>query len=126
MTRARLLSLLLLPLALLFLPACASIDEPVGGCVLAAANKRQALRARGYLRADIPSAILAIHFAGSPVNHAVLIYHLDGGWFAYDDTSYSRALHIGNDARLPAPLVAGRAAFRLRLIDGAAWLDPER
>lgn len=119
------MSLLRLPLLAVILsglPACAPL-EPAGGCVLAAANERAALR---YLHPSIPARILAVHFAGARIGHAVLIYHLDGGWWAYDDSAFSRPLHVGNEAAFPDPLVAGRSAFPLRMIDGAAWLDPER
>lgn len=122
MTRARLLWLSLL----LLLPACDSLNEPAGGCLLAAANKREVLLARGYLNPAIPARILGVRANGAAGGHAVLIYHLDGGWFAWDDTFLGRALHVGNASTPPAPITAARAAFPRWQIAAAVWLDPER
>ena len=94
--------------------------EPENGCVLAAANRRAALQARAYLHPAIPARILKLHFTGSPINHAALVYRLPEGWFAWDDTAGTRDLSFRGD-QLPDPLAAAHEAFPCRRIDGAQW-----
>ena len=116
-----LLSCLLL--TLLLRGGCAA-PEPIGGCVLAAANRREVLRAKGYAHPAIPARILGVQFGGR-IGHAALVFRLDGGWWAYDDTFSSRALHL-HESAFPLPIFAARAAFPRRSITRAVYLDPER
>ena len=79
MTLPRLLAFLLFAA---LLPGCAP-QEPINGCVLAAANQREVLRARAFVHPAIPARILGVHFAGQrQIGHALLIYWVDGGWWA--------------------------------------------
>ena len=95
------------------LTGCASNhSEPIYGCTLAAANEREILRAQGYLSPALPARILAFFYADDPhMGHSALIYHLQEGWFVYDDTFGSRPLPLPKTSGLPAPLDAARAAF---------------
>lgn len=121
----------------LWLGACLALGagcaprEPVGGCVLAAARQRAALRAspevrraRAYVGAAFPAAILGLHVAGQGAEgHAALVYRLESGWWAYDDIFASRPLHLPAQT-LPDPVIAARAAFPGRRVTGAEYLDP--
>ena len=120
----RLLSLLLL---LACLPGCAPL-EPVNGCVLAAANRREVLRARAFANPAIPGRILVIRFPSRSMGHAALVYRLDPeGWFVYDDTCGTRRVCI-NDAHaaFPPALAVAREAFPAWTIRSAGYLDAER
>ena len=119
-----LLSLFLLPLLLLCGGCATGPDEPVNGCVLAAANRREILRAGGYLDPAIPARILGITFAGRPVGHAALVFRLQSGWWVYDDVFASRRLHLPAAASLPDPILAARAAFPGCPVATAVYLDP--
>ena len=123
MTFRRLLSLLLL---LALLPGCAPM-EPIHGCTLAAANRREVLRARAYLHPAIPARILNVWRPGVSIGHSALVYRLDPeGWFAYDDSFGTRQLEIPATVGIPDPLAAGRAAFPLWTIARATWYEPAR
>ena len=123
MTLVRLFPLLLL---LSLLPGCAPL-EPVHGCTLAAANRREVLRAKAYLHPAIPARLLVIGYAGRSMGHAALVYRLDPeGWFVYDDTCGSRQLKLPATAAFPAPLDAARAAFPGSDIAVARWYEAAR
>ena len=110
-------------LATALLPACAPV-EPVNGCALAAANRREVLRAHDYLNTAIPARILALHYQGVPIYHAALIYRIPEGWCAYDDTWGTRRLYLPADASaFPPPLLAARAASPGQAVDDARWLE---
>lgn len=97
--------------------------EPYAGCLLAAANQREVLRARSYLHPAIPARILLIRSADGTAGHAALVYHLDPeGWVLYDDTFGSRPLHLraGPPPVFPDALTVARAAFPSWPI-GRAW-----
>ena len=118
------LSCLLLSLLLLG-GGCASPTppEPVDGCVLAAANKREVLRAHAYADPALRARILGVAFAGRPVGHAALVYRLDAGWWVYDDVFASRPLHLPA-VTFPDPILAARAAFPGQPVATARYLDP--
>lgn len=124
MTRLRRLAVLFLPILCLLLPACSG-TEPINGCVLAAANRRELLRAKNYLHAAIPARIAGVYFLGLRGAHAVLVYRLDDGWWAYDDVCASRPLHLGNGTAFPEPVAAATAAFPGHPIFFARWIDPD-
>ena len=122
LTRLALLASLLLAL----LPGCAPL-EPINGCVLATANRREVLRARAYLHPAIPARLLVIGYPGRAMGHAALVYRLDPeGWFAYDDTFGSRSLGLPSTTAFPAPLAAARAAFPGHAIARAWYLNAAR
>ncbi len=105
---------------------CAKQPEPFAGCVLAAANQREVIRAQGYLSTNIPARILIIHSAAQKMNHAVLVYRLNPeGWMVYDDAFGSRRLrpHMVLNVKFPMPLYAARAAYPTWSVDGAWYLD---
>ena len=106
---------------LALLPACAQM-EPINGCTLAAANRREILRAQHYLQPTIPAKILAVHYVGTPVGHAVLIYRIDEGWCAYDDTYGTRQLPFPGSTMPTQPLQIARAACPFASVDEAHWL----
>ena len=110
-------------LACLLLPACADV-EPINGCLLAAANYREALRARAYLAPSIPARLVFVRFAGARIGHALLLYRLTPeGWHAYDDSHGSRGLPLPNTAPFPDPLTAARLAFPEAPVVSAEWYD---
>ena len=122
MTLARLLALFLL---LALLPGCAPL-EPVNGCTLAAANRREVLRARAYLHPAIPARLLVIGYPGRSMGHAALVYRLDPeGWFVFDDTCGSRRLTSTSTASFPDPLAAARQAFPTSPIGRAWYMDDQ-
>ncbi|MBE7157348.1 MAG: hypothetical protein INR62_02725 [Rhodospirillales bacterium] len=100
--------------------------EPYAGCLLAAANKREIVRAQGYLHTKISARILIIHWAGQHMNHAALIYRLNPeGWMIYDDTFGSRSVypHMVPRVEFPLAMYAARAAYPTQTVDGAWYLD---
>ena len=107
---------------LVLLSGCAD-REPYAGCLLAAANRRETLRAQAYLHRAIPARILLIRSADNTAGHAALVYRLDPeGWWIYDDNFGSRPLRI-NDAHgatIPPALTVARAAFPAWPV-GRAW-----
>ncbi len=122
MTRARLFCLL--PL-LLLLPGCAT-PEPIDGCLLAAANRREVIeRARPFLHPAIPARILLFRSADNRAGHAALVYRLPEGFICYDDTSGSRPLRCPwPDARtFPPALTVARVAFPGWPVGQAWWLE---
>ena len=125
MTRAR-LALLFSLLLLLLLPACSSM-EPVDGCLLAAANRREVLRAQAYLHPAIPARILLLRSADGRAGHAALVCRLDPeGWVVYDDNYGSRPLRVAwPDARtFPPAWRVAREAFPGWPIGQAWWMPP--
>lgn len=121
---------LCLLLCLLLLPACAPVEgtrgEPYAGCLLAAANRREVIRAAAYLHPAIPARILCVRFAGAAGGHAALIYRLDPeGWCGYEDTFGSRPLGLPASAPLPAPMEAAQRLFGPgQPVAAAAYLVP--
>ncbi len=121
MTRA----LVFLALCLLsLLSACAV--EPVGDCVIVAADRREVLRAAHEIDPRIPARILGFKVATAqtpPEGHAVLVFHLDHSWFAYDALG-TRPLKINQEGAADIlPIVAARAAFPGWYVSDARWLD---
>ena len=108
-------------------PSRAAATEPYAGCLLAAANQREILRAQSYLHAAIPARMLLIRSADDRAGHAALVYHLHPeGWVIYDDTFGSRPLHLrdGPPPAFPDPLAVARAAFPSWAIGRAAYMQP--
>lgn len=103
--------------------------EPFGGCVLAAANQREVLRAQGYLHHAIPARILLLRSPDGGLGHAALVYRLEPeGWYVYDDMFGSRSLgglraSDRQGSAFPAALVAARAAFPSWQIARAWYTD---
>ena len=118
----RRLALFLLPLVL---AACADPhgpSEPFGGCLLAAVNQREVLRAKTYLHPAIPCRLLGVFPASGHNAHIALVYRLEPeGWFVYDDTFLSRPLAVPNTKTFPDATLAARQAFPSWEIGHGVW-----
>ena len=106
----------------MLLSACAEMNEPPHGCLLAAINERAVIRAKNYMRPDVEAHLLAIWFQDS--RHIALVIKGDHDWFAWDDAYGGRPLFLkGQTARLPNPITAAHAAFPLKNVELAWWAD---
>ena len=103
------------------LAACTPL-EPPNGCTLAAANRREVLRAHAYVDRAIRARILVVAYPGRTMGHAALVYRLEPeGWFLYDDRDGSRPLAVPRTAAFPAPMTVARLAFPRAPIVAASW-----
>ena len=102
--------------------------EPYGGWLLAGARERENLRnvekGKNYLPGTIPCRILAIFGKTGRTGHVALVYRLTPeGWMVYDDTFFSRRLHVLNRPEFPDPLEAALEAFPNWEIGWAEWWE---
>jgi hypothetical protein len=123
MTLRRLFSIFLL---LLSLTACAPIEgtqgEPINGCLLAAANRREIYKAKAYLNPGIASRILRVGYR-SGKGHALLVYRLDDCWWVYDDQWGSRRLSVSPSAQFPSALLVALQTQPPGMVVTAQYLD---
>ncbi len=95
--------------------------EPRNACLLAAINERAVLRAKNYMQPNVEAHLLAIWFQDS--RHVALVVKGDTRWFAWDDARGGRPLFLKNVRRLPDAMSAAQAAFPLKTVDMAWWVD---